>query len=98
MTQVTWRADGELVERVRRDAERRGRSLNEHVTRLLDAATNPDLATDEATRLRERLAAAGLLAPPGEPRERPDPRLVTEARAAAGRGTPLSDIVSQDRG
>jgi hypothetical protein len=99
MVQVTWRADDRLVERVRRQAKRNGRSLNEHLTRVLDAATNPDLATDEAARLRERLAAAGVLAnPAGQPRKRPDRHLIAEARAADGRGTPLSEIVSQDRG
>ncbi|RKS05813.1 hypothetical protein DFP74_1425 [Nocardiopsis sp. Huas11] len=61
MSQVTWRADGELVQRVRRTAERRGVSMNEYVTRVLRAATTPDLEGDEAHAMRSELAQAGLL-------------------------------------
>lgn len=71
--------------------------MNEFLTLVLDAATNPDLAGSDAERVRERLARAGLLAAPGVPRSRPAPDEVARARAAAGRGTPLSDMVSQDR-
>lgn len=75
--------------------------MNEFLTLVLDAATNPDLAGSDAVRVRvrvrERLALAGLLAPPGIPRSRPAPGDVARAREAAGRGTPLSDIVSGDR-
>ena len=39
MSQMTWRASQELLERVRRAAERRGRSMNDYVTAVLDAAT-----------------------------------------------------------
>lgn len=63
MAQVTWRAPDELVTRVRRAADQRGTSVNEFVTRVLDAATDPELTDDEALRARERLAAAGPLAP-----------------------------------
>ena len=96
--QITVRMDPELVERVRSAAQRAGRSMNEHVIVILDAATNPDLAGDEAAKLRERFRQAGLLLEV-TPRsgERPDPELVARARAQAGRGTPLSDIVSQQR-
>ncbi len=97
MAQLTIRADDELVERVRVAARVHGRSMNDYITRLLDAATNPDLAGDEAAVLRERLAQVGLLATPGTPRHRPSPARVAAARAAAGRGTPLSDVVSRDR-
>jgi predicted nucleic acid-binding protein len=93
MAQVTWRADDELIDRVRRQAEQQGRSMNEHLTRVLDALTNPELADDEAQRIRERLQRAGLLAPPGTPRARPDPKALAKARRAAGRGASLSDLV-----
>ena len=97
MTQVSWRAPDELVHRVRAAARQRGRSLNEFMTSVLDAATDPDLAGDEAERMRERLAAAGLLARP-EPRAgRPDPAEVAAARVRAGRGRRLSDFVSTGR-
>jgi hypothetical protein len=95
--QVTWRASDELVDRVRAAAATQGRSLNEYLTKLAEAATDPDLAGDEASRTRERLARAGLLAPPAPPRPRPDPDAVSAARAAAGKGTPLSDLVSDGR-
>jgi hypothetical protein len=101
MTQVTWRASEELVDRVRRVAEREGRSMNEYLTRVLDAATNPEYAGDDRQRLRERLARAGLLLPDSErtPRERPDPEAVARAgREAATLGPLLSDLVSEDRG
>ena len=71
--------------------------MNDYVTAVLDAATNPDLADDETTRLRERLARAGLLAPSGGPRRRPDRTKVTEARTRAGQGTPMSKLVSDSR-
>jgi hypothetical protein len=45
--------------------------MNDYVTAVLDAATNPGLAGGEAERLRERLDQAGLLAEPGERRSRP---------------------------
>jgi len=85
------------VKRVQEVAVREGRSMNEFMTLVLDAATNPDLAGTDAERVRERLALAGLLATPGIPRSRPAPDAVAQAREAAGRGTPLSDIVSRDR-
>lgn len=71
--------------------------MNEYVSAVLDAATDPDLATDEATALRERLARAGLLAPGGAPRARPTRREMARAREAASGGTPLSTLVEQGR-
>ena len=97
MSQVTWRASDELVERVRAAAARERRSLNDFVTTVLDAATDPDLAGDHASRIRERLARAGLLAETGAPVERPDSARVAAARKAAGAGTPLSYLVSRER-
>lgn len=97
MAQVSWRAPDELVDRVRIAAAAQNRSVNEYLTRLAEAATDPDLAGDEATRTRERLARAGLLVPPGPPRPRPDPEALAAARAAAGAGTPLSDLVADGR-
>lgn len=94
---MTWRTSEELLERVRRQAAGQGRSLNDWVTTVLDAASDPDSASSEAQRVRERLAAAGLLAAVGPARRRPDRRAVGAARAAAGRGTPLSDLVRDGR-
>lgn len=99
MTQVTWRAPDELVERVRAAATEDGRSLNDYLTQLARAATDPEFAADDTERLRERLARAGLLARTGPPvRHRPDPAVVAEARRAAGEGVHLSELVAQDRG
>ena len=103
--QLTIRAEAVLIERVRAMASRAGRSMNELVVRILDAATDPDLA-DDGTRVRERLAAAGLLADqpgtasaagPTSQRDRVDADRLAAAPARAGSGTPLSDIVSSSR-
>lgn len=97
MEQMTWRAPADLIERVRRAASRQRRSMNDYVTAVLDAATNPSLAGSEADRLRERLDQAGLLAEPGQQRRRPSPAETERARSRAGRGTALSELVSRDR-
>jgi hypothetical protein len=97
MEQMTWRAPADLIERVRRAAGRQHRSMNDYVTAVLDAATNPGLAGSEAERLRERLDQAGLLAEPGERRRRPPPEEAAGARKRAGVGTALSQLVSEDR-
>jgi predicted DNA-binding protein len=96
--QITIRLDPELVERLKADARRAGRTMNMHVSAILAAATNPDMAGDEAQQLRERLRRAGLLLeamPNAEPP--PDDDALERARAEAGRGTPLSDLVSELR-
>lgn len=79
-------------------ASQRGWSLNEYLTRLAQAATDPALVGDEVGRLRERLALAGLLVEAGQPRTRPDRDAVARARKVAGAGTPLSSLVVRDRG
>jgi len=94
---MTIRLDDELLDRVRHTASRQGRSMNEYVGHILDAATDPDLAGGEAEQLRERLRRAGLLAPSEPPRTRPPADLVAKARAAAGKGVPLSTLVSEGR-
>jgi hypothetical protein len=97
MEQMTWRAPSDLIERVRRAAQRQHRSMNDYVTAVLDAATNPRLAGSEAEQLRERLDQAGLLAGPGGSRSRPPREEAARARSRAGTGTPLSHLVSEDR-
>lgn len=71
--------------------------MNDYVTAVLDAATDPNLASTEAERLRDRLDRAGLLAPLGRQRRRPAAKDVARARASAGVGTPLSDLVDETR-
>jgi plasmid stability protein len=100
MAQLTVRLDDELVRQVKAEAEARGRSVNSWVVALLEAAVNPDLEDSESARTRARLERAGLLAKPrGRPRTAPPDRSrVERARKAAGRGTPLSRLVSDGRG
>jgi len=98
MRQISWRAPDELVERVRHAATRSGSSVNAWISQVLDAATDPELSGSEADRVRDRLARAGLLAEPTSIRvTRPDPAEVADARRAAGRGTPLSELVIEGR-
>lgn len=94
---MTWRTSEELLERVRRQAQEQGRSLNEWVTAVLSAASDPSFAGDQAQQLRERLARAGLLEEVGTPVPRPSRARVAAARAAAGRGESLSAVVSAGR-
>lgn len=98
MSQVTWRAEDELVRRVRSTAERRGVSMNEYLTRVLQAATDPDLEGDEARAIRAKLAQAGLLDSSGTPRERPGREAFERARQATAGGTPLQDLIAEGRG
>ena len=72
--------------------------MNEFLTQVLRAVTDPESGGSEAERVRERLARAGLLAPPGNVRTRPPAEAVARARQAAGTGTPLAEIVSRGRG
>lgn len=98
MGQVSWRADDGLVERVRGAARRSGRSLNEYITAVLDAATDPAMAGSEAVSVRERLALAGLLEePPAASGRRPSKRAVAAAGGRAATGTPLDELISSGR-
>ncbi len=95
---MTWRVSDELLEQVRHHAQRHGRSLNDWVTTVMAAATDPAYAGDEAAALRERLARAGLLdVPSGDALRRPASRQVAAARARAGAGTQLSELVTDQR-
>jgi hypothetical protein len=99
MGQLTIRADDDLIFRVRSKAKESGRSMNEYIVVVLDAATNPASATTERQRLRERLARAGLLVTDDPPfrGQRPDPAAIEAAGREAARGKPLSDYVREDR-
>jgi hypothetical protein len=99
MIQWTIRVSEELATRVRTTAEAAGRSLNGWVVGVLEAAVDPDLAGDEAQRVRERLRLAGLLdEPPRSTLRPPSPEALAKARRAAGRGKSLSEYVSEGRG
>ena len=99
MRQLTLRVPDQLADRLKGAAERQGRSANSLASAVLEAALDPDLAGDEAVRLRERLAAAGLLFTP-EPKseaERPPAGAVAAARRRAAKGRPLADMIAEDR-
>lgn len=99
MQQLTLRVDADLARRLKVVAAAQGRSVNAYAGAVLRAAVDPELATAEAERLRERLAQAGLLAESvGAPGGPPEPATVKRARARAGRGRMLSDLVSEGRG
>lgn len=98
MAQITIRADDELIERVKRSAAGVGRSMNDYVTSVLDAATDPNLAGTSAERLRERLQIAGLLTTPSPlSGRRPSASAVARAGSRAAAGRPVSDFVSDGR-
>ena len=99
MAQLTLRLDDDLVDALKAKAKEEGRSLNASAAFVLRAWVDPDLAGDEAARLRERFRRAEILwEPPRLNRRRQDPEVVARARRAAGEGKPLSDYVSEGRG
>jgi hypothetical protein len=97
MRQVTLRLDDALADRLRAVAGERGTSVNALASLVLRAAVDPEAAGSEIERVRERLARAGLLAQPEPAQVSPSHRAVARARARAGRGTRLSDLISEDR-
>lgn len=98
MAQLTLRIDDDLAARVKAVARVSGRSVNAFAALVLSAAVDPDLATDEAERLRERLDRAGVLAPaPAGTRGRPDEAALARARAAAASGRPLAELIREGR-
>ena len=98
MHQMTLRVPAELADRLKAAAADREESVNGYAVKVLSAAVDPDLAGDEITGLRERLARAGLLLTPEPiPTQRPSAQALSRARAAAGRGRPLSDFVTEGR-
>ncbi|MGE3326303.1 MAG: transcriptional regulator [Acidimicrobiia bacterium] len=98
MGQVSWRADDEIITRVKRAARKSDRSLNEFMTLVLAAATDPDTAGTEAQAIRERLAAAGLLAvSSASPGRRPSRAALDAAGKRAATGTALDKLMARGR-
>lgn len=98
MAQLTLRIDDALAKDIKREAALRQRSVNQWISDVLRMAMDPSLADSELEQIRGKLARAGLLATPTRPSVAPpDPQRVAEARRAAGRGTPLSQLVSEGR-
>jgi hypothetical protein len=98
MRRLTLRIDESLAHRLKSVAASRGTSVNGFATSILAAAVDPGLPGDELGSLRERLSRAGLLerSIPSD-RVGPTDREFEEARAAAGRATMISDLVSEGR-
>lgn len=93
-----WLSD-EQGAAVRRLAAARRRSVNQTFEDLVVAATEPAHAGSERVTLGERLRRAGMLFDgsvlPDAPS--PDEHELQHARAAAGRGTPLSELIGEGR-
>ncbi|MGI8749452.1 MAG: toxin-antitoxin system HicB family antitoxin [Thermoleophilaceae bacterium] len=99
MKQISLRVPESLAAELAREAADRGTSVNSLATTVLRAAVDPDFSGDEAERLRARLRRAGLLAnPEGAAPDPPTSEELERARAAAGDGTQLSELVSAGRG
>ncbi len=97
--QLTVRAPDDVVDAVHRAARQAGRSSNEWVTFVLRAATDPELAGNDALRIQERLRAVGILDEPGPAATRgAGPAGGGGCRQRAGRGRPLADFVAEGRG
>lgn len=72
--------------------------MNEFVTSILDAATNPEMAGSDADRLRSRLLQAGLLATPGRlDTQAPARERVRSAGRRAASGKALAEFVAEGR-
>ncbi|MBD0281764.1 MAG: Arc family DNA-binding protein [Thermoleophilaceae bacterium] len=98
MRQLTLRIPEQLAERLKQAARESGRSVNSYATAVLGAAVDPELPGDEAARVRERLARAGLLEAAGRlSRARPAEEALRRARRRAAKGPPLSELVSEGR-
>jgi hypothetical protein len=98
MRQVTLRIPERLAERLKQAAAERELSVNGYANAVLAAAVDPELAGDEAARVRERLARAGVLAAAPTPAGlRPEDKALKSARRRAGKGRALSDLVSEAR-
>jgi sugar phosphate isomerase/epimerase len=109
MTTIAVTVSDELRTRLESAADAAGLPLDTWLREALaHVVTGPPIPSDTADtierdedpeRLRRRLAEAGLLMVfEGPPPERPSAARLAEARAAAGRGRPLSDYVSEGRG
>jgi HicB family len=97
---LTIRVDESLAELAKRQALIEGVSLNQYASDLLRAALDPASAGTLVESLRERLLRAGLTVAAGNSqpsRPRPDASAVAAAMEAAGKGTPLADIVAAGR-
>lgn len=87
------RIDDDLHARLRRRAQREGRSMNSIVVEVLEAAAPPE---DPRELLRARAAAAGLLYTPPPP-DGPVLSLDEVIALTRGLGTAVSEALEADR-
>lgn len=98
MAQLTIRLDDELAEHCKQAAAAEGQSVNGWVVMVLRTRTDPDFAGPGVEQVRERFRRAGILAEgPRSTKTPPSEEDFARARAAAGRGIPLSEYVRRDR-
>lgn len=99
MKQLTLRVEDDLADALKSVANERGQSVNAYAKSVLRAAVDPAHAGSEIQRMRERLARAGLLEdlPRLSESDRPSEAELKRARAEAGKGTPLSQLVTEGR-
>lgn len=100
MRQLSLRIDDGLHGELRRAASEHELSVNQYLTRVLEAALTPGPDEPEIERIRARLIAAGLTSPlpPGAlPRQAGGDDFLAARRRSAG-GTPGSQIVASERG
>lgn len=99
MRQLTLRVDDQLADALKSVAAAHGQSVNAFAKSVLRAALDPTHAGSEIQRMRERLARAGLLEDlePLHESQRPSEAELKKARAEAGKGTPLSQLISEGR-
>ena len=98
MAQMTWRMSDELLARVKAAAASGDRSLNEFVTLVLSAATDPSTAGSQVDVVRERLRRAGVRVVDYEPAHRVGtPAEVAAAGVRLSSGTSVADLVSEGR-
>lgn len=84
--------------RVKLRAQEQQVSMNEFLTRVAQAATDPSTSSSAVEEIRSRLKLAGLLSDFDVPDlVEPDEHVVEEARKLAGQGTPLSKLVIDNR-
>lgn len=97
--QITWRADEALIARLRLHADHHGLSMNEFITQVMSAVTDPTFAASPAEQVRERLRSAGLLVELTHDDTDTDIDWdeVERAGIRAARGRPLSQIVIEGR-
>lgn len=99
MSQLTLRVSEQFASEMKAAARASRQSVTQWAMAALRAAlTRRKSPSAEAEAIRERLARAGLLAEEAPRRPRRPPRaVVAQARAAAGKGRALSELVSEDR-